>query len=198
LRQPLLVASLEISHYVNFMHLFTADGLEENMAAKKEIGRERETTNGDKWSRALAGVDRLLISAVLLVLSAFLINLLVREAFANYAKCNYLIVDRLEEDPFFCDGFDVKFLGTTIFTIPGLKVAMDPSLERIRSAAAWGVVFVFAGISLILAIFINNWKTIVKLIRLDKEEWKKFMAGVRIWLFLFVGFCLVFYFTVVR
>ena len=168
------------------------------MAANKGISRDLEKANGNKWARALYGVNRLIISGVLLVLAVFLVNLLVKETFAKYAKCNYLIVDRLGMDPFFCDGYKVKFLESTIFTIPGLKDAMDPSLERIRSAAAWGVVLLFACISLFLAMIINSLKTIVMLISFNKEEWKKFMAGVRIWLFLFVVFCTVFYFTSIK
>jgi hypothetical protein len=168
------------------------------MTANKEIGRDPGKANGNKWSRALYGVNRLIIIVLLLVLAAFLVNLLVKETFTKYANCNYLVVDRLGMDPFFCDGYDVKFLEATIFTLPGLKCAMDPSLERIRSAAAWGVVLLFACISLFLAIIINNWKTIVELMRFNKEEWKKFMAGLRIWLFLFVVICAIFYFTSIK
>jgi hypothetical protein len=168
------------------------------MAVKNETSRDLQKAEGNKWSRALYGVNRLLISGILLVLAAFLINLLVRDAFTKYANCNYLVVDRLGMDPFFCDGYDVKFLEATIFSLPGLKGAMDPSLERIRSAAAWGVVLLFACISLFLAIIINNWRTILELMRFNKEEWKKLMAGVRIWLFLFVVLCAVFYFTGIK
>jgi hypothetical protein len=178
------------------MRWLAADKWEENMSAKIKIGRANH-------GNLLPGILKvwilpIIISGVLLILAILLLNLIIKGAFAPYSNCNYLIVTKLGMDPFFCDGYTVKFLETTIFTLPGLKGAMDPSLERIRSAAAWSVVLFFACISLFLAIIINNLKTIVELIRLNKEEWKKFMAGVRIGLFIFVVFCAVFYFAVVK
>jgi hypothetical protein len=101
-------------------------------------------------------------------------------------------------DPFFCNGYDVKVFDATLFSIPGMKSAMDPTLERIRSAVAWGVILLFAFISLFLTIMIVNIKTVVGLLAFKKEEWKKFIAGIRVWLFLFVGICAIFYFTVVK
>jgi hypothetical protein len=63
---------------------------------------------------------------------------------------------------------------------------------------AGGVILFFAFISLCLTIIIENWKSIVRLICFNKEEWKKLLAGTRIWLFLFVVFCSIFYFAVIK
>jgi hypothetical protein len=101
-------------------------------------------------------------------------------------------------DPFFCNGYTVKFIETTIFTIPGLKDVIDPPLELIRLVIAWSVVLCFAFISLFLTIIIKNLKTVGKLISFNKDEWIKFMASVRVWLFLFVVFCTVFYFIGIK
>src|SRR4030042_1905092 len=168
------------------------------MTTKKEIGRDIQKVNGNKWSGILYVWNRLIISGILLVLAVFLVKLLVKGTFTKYSNCNFLIVDHLRMDPFFCNGYTVKFIETTIFTIPGLKDVMDPSLELIRSGIAWSVVIFFALISLFLAIIINNLKTIVRLISFNKEKWKKFMSGVRVWLFLFVVFCSVFYFISIQ
>ena len=143
-------------------------------------------------------LGEIFLSVVLLILAVFLFNLLVKETFTKYTNCTYLIVTRLGMDPFFCNGNAVKFFGTTIFTIPGLKGVMDPQLELIRSIIAWIVVSFFALISFCITIIIENLKSVVRLISFNKEEWKKFMASARIWLLLFVGFCSVFYFTVIK
>jgi hypothetical protein len=143
-------------------------------------------------------LGEIILSGVLLILAVFLFNLVVKETFTKYTNCTYLIVTRLGMDPFFCNGNTVKFFGTTIFTIPGLKGVMDPQLELVRSIIAWIVVIFLALISFCLTIIIENLKSLVRLISFNKEEWKKFMASTRIWLFLFVGFSSVFYFTVIK
>jgi hypothetical protein len=143
-------------------------------------------------------LGEIFLSGVLLILAVFLFNLLIKETFTKYTNCSYLIVTRLGMDPFFCNGNIVKFFGTTIFTIPGLKGVMDPQLELVRSIIAWIVVIFFALISFCLTIIIGNLKSVVRLISFNKEEWKKFIVSARIWLFLFVGFCFVFYFTVIK
>ena len=79
-----------------------------------------------------------------------------------------------------------------------MKDVLDPPLELVRSAAAWGVILLFAFFSLFLTIIIVNLKSVFRLITFNKEEWKKFIASTRIWLFLFVGICTIFYFTVVK
>ncbi len=134
----------------------------------------------------------------LLILAVFLFHLIITESFIKYTNCNYLIVNHLELDPFFCNGYTVKFMETTIFTIPGLKDVIDPQLEIVRLVTAWCVVLFFAFISLCLTIIINNLKTIGKLILCNKDEWIKFMTSVRIWLLLFVVFCTGFYFIGIK
>jgi hypothetical protein len=143
-------------------------------------------------------IGEIILSVVLLILAIFLFNLVVKESFTKYTNCTYLIVTRLGMDPFFCNGSTVKFLGTTIFTIQGLKGVMNPQLELVRTIIAWIVVVFFALISICLTIIIQNLKTVVRLISFNKEEWKRFMASARIWLFIFVVFCSVFYFTVIK
>jgi hypothetical protein len=172
---------------------------EENMAAKIKIGRDIQKTDGNSQPGILkVWILPILIIGILIVVAILLLPLIIKGAFARYANCNYLVVTRLGMDPFFCDGYEVKFFDATIFTIPGMKNVMDPPLELVRSAAAWGAIFLFASISLFLTVIITNWKTLVGLITFRKEEWIKFMTGAGVWLLLFVGFCFVFYFTAVR
>jgi hypothetical protein len=91
-----------------------------------------------------------------------------------------------------------KVFDATLFSIPGMKNVMDPPLEIARLAAAGIAILLFALISLFLTVIVVNYRTIVRLITFHMDEWKKFMAGARIWLLLFVGMCLVFYYAVVK
>ncbi len=164
-----------------------------------KIGRTNQMTDGNPRPGILrVWILPILIIGILVVLVIFLLPRIVKGAFVQYASCDYLIVAQLKMAPFFCDGFDVKVLGASVFTIPGMQSVMDPPLELVRSAAAWGVILLFAFVSLFLTLLIVNWKTVIGLITFRKEEWKRFMAGIRVWLFLFVGICTIFYFTVVR
>jgi hypothetical protein len=179
--------------------MIIGDRWEEIMTAKIKIGRNHQRTGGNHRPGILNGwVLPVIISGVLLMLAIFLVNLNIKGTFTQYANCNYVVVTQLKMDPFFCNGYDVKVFDATLFSIPGMKSAMDPTLERIRSAVAWGVILLFAFISLFLTIMIVNIKTVVGLLAFKKEEWKKFIAGIRVWLFLFVGICAIFYFTVVK
>jgi hypothetical protein len=172
---------------------------EENMAAKIKIGRDIQKADGNSQPRILkVWILPILIIGISIALAIILLPLIIKGAFTQYANCNYLVVTRLGMDPFFCNGYEVKVFDAPIFTIPGMKNVMDPPLELVRSAAAWGVIFLFASFSLFLTIIITNWKTVIGLITFRKEEWIKFMTGAGVWLLLFVGFCLVFYFNVVR
>jgi hypothetical protein len=169
------------------------------MTAKIKISRNNQKASGNIRPGILNDWIRpIIISGVLLILAIFLLNLIIKGAFTQYSNCKYLIVTRLGMDPFFCDGYDVKVFDATIFAIPGMKNVVDPPLELLRSAVAWSVIGLFALFSLFLTVIIVNWKTVVRLITFHKDEWKKFITGARIWLLLFVGFCLVFYFAVVK
>jgi succinate dehydrogenase hydrophobic anchor subunit len=175
------------------------DRWEETMTAKIKVGRNHQRVSGNPRPGILNGwILPIIISGVLLVLAIFLVNLNIQGAFTQYANCHYVVVTQLKMDPFFCNGYDVKVFDATIFSIPGMKSVMDPTLERIRLAVAWGVLLLFACISLFLTIIVVNIKTVIGLLTFNKEEWKKFLAGTRVWLFLFVGICAIFYLAVVK
>ncbi|KAF0107320.1 MAG: hypothetical protein FD146_1798 [Anaerolineaceae bacterium] len=128
------------------------------------------------WKRPI------IISGVLLVLAIILFNLVIKHTLERYLNCTYLVGTKLGL-PILC---------------AGLGPLMDPPLADLRLFMAWSVVIVFALLSLYLTIVINNWKSVVKILLLNKEEWKNFMASLRTWLLLFVLFCSLFYFTVIR
>jgi hypothetical protein len=144
------------------------------------------------WARPL------IVIAVLVVLAVLLFNIVIRQTFKPYTNCAYLLENRLSMPSFFCDGYDVTVFGATIFSIPGLGGVMNPPLEFVRKVVSWSVVLFFAFLSLYLTILINNFKTIVRLVTLRKEEWKKLVGSLRTWLLLFVSFSFLFYFFVIR
>ena len=128
----------------------------------------------------------------------FLFNIIINQTFTRYLNCDYLITTKLGMPSFFCEGHDVKVLGSTIFSLPGLNGVVNPPLKFIRLIISWSIILFFGFLSLYLTIIINNLKTVVKLLTFNKEEWKNLMSSIRIWLSIFVFFCLIFYFTVIR
>ncbi|MEW5940113.1 MAG: hypothetical protein AB1750_10650 [Chloroflexota bacterium] len=164
-----------------------------------KLTRTLKRLGGAVWSGILYVWNRpILVSVLLLTAAYFLFNIIIQQTFKPYMNCNYMIVTKLGMDSFFCNGYDVKVLGSTVFSIPGLNGVMNPPLELARTIIAWAVIVFFAFISVYLTIIINNFKSVIKIVTLNKEEWRRFMASVRIWLALFVGFCSVFYFTVIK
>src|SRR5258706_785077 len=144
------------------------------------------------WNRPL------LIGGILLIAALFLFNLIIQQTFKPYLNCGYLIGTRLNMPAFFFEGYDVQILGSRIFKIPGLRDVMDPPLEFVRQVISWSIVIFFAFLSAYLTYIINNLKSVVKLLTFNKEQWKSFMESMRIWLFIFVSLCFLFYFIVIR
>jgi hypothetical protein len=184
--------------------------LEENMAKNKKASTvvRKLLSQANRLLQLLfrkiwAGIGYIwkhpiIISAILLILAILLFDLLLKQTFVNHLKCTYLLDTRLGMPDFFCAGYDVKVLGSTIFKIPGLGEVIDPPLEFTRKVIIWSILIFFAFLSLYLTIIINNLKVVIKLLTFDKEEWKKFTASLRTWLLIFVSFCLLFYFAVMR
>ncbi len=155
---------------------------------------------GEKlWAGVLFVWKRpVIVSGILLILAVFLFNGIIKQTFKPYTNCSYLLGNKLGMPAFFCDGYTVSFLGSDIFTIPGLRSVMDPPLELARKIISWSVILFFGFSSLYLTIMINSFKAILKILTLNKEEWRRFMASARTWMLFFVAFCAIFYFTVVK
>jgi hypothetical protein len=150
------------------------------------------------WVRLKAGWGflwdhPLLLNAILVVVLALLLIPMVKETFRAYTNCDYLIRQKLSMPSEMCNGVDLL-----VYKSPGLKDVMDQPMETVRTVMMWGIILLFAGVSLYLTIIINNLKTIVKLITFNKAAWGAFMASMRIWLVIFVVFCALFYFNVTR
>ena len=169
------------------------------MAKKTKLAKNIRKIGGTIWAGVLYIWNRpVLVGGILLILAIFLFNLIIKQTFKPYTNCNYLLVSKLGMDSFFCDGHNVTAFGSTIFRIPGLRGVMDPPLEFVRTIISWSVILFFAFLSLYLTIMINNFKSVIKILTFNKEEWKRFMSSARTWLLIFVSFCSIFYFTVVK
>ncbi|GEM_PF-2303665 len=145
-----------------------------------------------------------ILTVILLAVGGLLAYLLITQTFARYMNCGYLITDKLGVDSRVCNGMSFSIPGTlltpkiTLFEFDGLAAWIDDDLEIIRKVVAWIILIFFALVSLYLTIVFNNLKAIVKILTLNKEEWKRFLRSLRTWLLIFSVFCLVFYFSVVR
>jgi hypothetical protein len=141
-----------------------------------------------------------IVVTILLVLSALLSRIIIKDSFKPYTNCRYLIVTKLSVSNAFCDGVTVRdpLFGKKLFEIPGLSSLMDKPLELLRKVAAWIIVTFFVFLSLFLTITINNFIRIIKILTFNKEEWKRFLASARTFLFILVAFCSIFYFTAIR
>jgi len=160
----------------------------------KRFGRQVWTGVLYVWNRPI------IVSGILLAVAAFLFYAIITQTFVKYTNCNYLIVTKLNMDSVFCKGITVTdpLFGKKLFDMPGLSSVIDKPLEFIRLVIAWSVVVFFAFLSLFLTILINNFTRVIKILTFNKEEWKRFMASARITLFIFVAFCSIFYFSVMR
>jgi hypothetical protein len=144
------------------------------------------------WAGIRSIWDRpLIVGALLLIAAVFLFNLIVQQTFKPYTNCAYLIVTKLGMSSLLCDGIPFP-------KIAGLSAVMDPPLELVRKLIAWSVVILFACLSAYLTYILNNLKAVIKLLTFNKEQWKSFMASLRTWLLIFVCFCLLFYYFVMR
>ena len=151
------------------------------------------------WSGVLFVWNRtILVVGLLSVAAYFLFTPILAQAFKPYATCDYLILNQLGVDPMFCNGHMVRMLGVPVFTVPALRTVLDPQLEAIRSAAAWGVVISLAVVSLLLTSLVNNFKAVLRILTFNKEEWGRLLASARTWLLIFVALGAVFYFIVMR
>jgi hypothetical protein len=171
------------------------------MAKSTKLTKQIQRLGGKIWAGVLYIWNRpVIVSGILLALTVLLFNIIIKQTFKPYTNCGYLLGNKLGMPSFFCDGYTVRdpVFNSEIFTIPGLRGAMDPPLEFARTIISWTVVLFFAFVSVYLTIMVNNFKSVIRLVTFNKEEWKRFMSSLRVWFLFFVTFCAIFYFTVIK
>lgn len=129
---------------------------------------------------------------ILLVVGVFLFNMIIDEAFKQYANCYYL-VDQLPFKPrVICDGVNLL-----VFKLDGVNSTLNPLMEQARITLIWSVIAFFTITSLLLTILVNNFEFIIGILTFRKYEWMQLIAGTRIWLVFMVILGLVFYYFVI-
>ena len=142
------------------------------------------------WNRPL------IASIILLIAAAFLFRLITSQAFIQYFNCKYLLVDRLGADELLCKGVHFNPLPGIEFDINGLNSYINPPLEWIRRGITWLIIFFFVIASLFLAKITEIFRSLVKLLAFNKEEWGRLLTNLKTLLFIFACLCILFYFTV--
>ncbi len=134
-----------------------------------------------------------ILSGMLLALSGFLAYKIVTQVFASYWTCHHLLVVKQGFPDVLCSGIDIDTILFGRFHVGALNI-IDKPLEIVRKMIVWTVVVFFALVSLFLTLLINNFKTVVRILVLDKEEWRRFMTSFQTWLLIFVSFCSIFFY----
>ena len=181
---------------------------------RKTAARDRQAKSGFFGSIGKALVflweHPLIITVILLALAGYLLKEVTARTFAEVMNCDYLLVSRLAWPAVVCDGFTlelpglvrnavVSFLGEASlkglpFVLPGLSSVIDPPLEFFRQVIVWGAVILSALLSFFLTILLSKARAVIRLILLNREEWRTFLFGLRTWAFLFLLLCGGFYY----
>jgi len=138
-----------------------------------------------KKNKLLAGVHYVwnrpaILVPIMLIPAYFLFNWIRVEALENIFKCNYVLRD--------------FFLGGAICTLGGGPI--NSVLGKARDITVWTILVFFSFLSILLTQIINKFKVIVRLVTLDREEWKRFGSTLVTFLLIFVVSCTLFYFKV--
>ncbi len=134
-----------------------------------------------------------ILSVILLIGAVFLAHELIAQAFADYWTCHQLFVVKRGFPEVFCTGIDIDTILFGRFTV-GAVSFIDGPLEFARKIIVWTILVVFALVSLYLTLIVNNLKAVLRILVLNKEEWRRLVASIRTWLLIFVSFCLTFFY----
>lgn len=182
--------------------------------AKKTAARERRSKSGffgSLWKGlVILWQHPLIITLVLLGLAGYLFREVITQTFASVMNCDYLLVTKLAWPAVVCDGFTlelpgwvkdplVSFLGKGAldglpFKLPGLSAVIDTPLEILRKILVWGAVVLSALLSFFLTMMASKLRSVIRLILLNREEWRNFLFGLRTWAFFFLLICGAFYY----
>jgi hypothetical protein len=149
----------------------------------------------------------LALAIVLLILAAYLINLLVTKTFKPYFNCAYLAGPNFTQ---LCTGLNISgvhilgpidFLGVHIPSVnigpfhilDPLDPTVNPALETARRFITWDIIIILAIISMVLAFIISKISGLIRLL-LNPEGRRKILTQISIYLFIFIILCSLFYF----
>jgi hypothetical protein len=177
-------------------------------------GPQKNTSNSSTMRRSFLEISRryrngilLGLAIVLLVLAAYLINLLVEKTFKPYFNCAYLAGPNFTQ---LCTGLDINgmhilgpidFLGVHIPSVnigpfhilDPLDPTVNPALETARRFITWDIIIILAIISLVLAFIVSKISGFIRLL-MYPEGRRKILTQISIYLFIFIILCSLFYF----
>jgi hypothetical protein len=139
-------------------------------------------------------IARIILVVVLLAVVIGLSYLHINGTYKPIMNCRGVVVRGLKAPGWVCDGFSV--LG---FRIPGPASGINGPLEWLRKVTVWTILAFFVIASLIATILYNIIvKPIIRLIRRDPEEWRKFLENLRTWCLILAVFLLLFLISVYK
>lgn len=132
----------------------------------------------------------LLLSCIILTPIFCLISYwMFKNLWSDIFNCNYLITKKLGAPKEISEGIHIDFLG---IHIPGLGSLLNPVLEFIRKLSIVIILFFIGVLSFICNFIFTKFKLIIKLVTFDKEQWRRFLSGYRVFLLTFVCLCTMF------
>jgi hypothetical protein len=133
-----------------------------------------------------------IVTAVLLIVAAVILNLVIAQTFGSFFTCRSLIGGI--GMGFLCETNDFLFIHIPDSTSPA---GMDPKLELLRLGLTWIIVAVFAFVSVILTFIARKFIAFAETLATEAGR-KRALTTLSIWLLFFAIFCSLFYFNVVK
>ncbi len=114
-------------------------------------------------------------------------------AFADAFSCRSLIVDRYDVDGAVCEGaigtggrvgdvLDMVGVDADDTLVPGLESLIDGPLGVVRQVTIGVYLVLVLGVAAVATFVIRNLGRLIRLIRLDPEEWDRFASALRTYL----------------
>lgn len=151
------------------------------------------------------------VNTMLLIVAVGLSFWMVRSAFTEQFRCNYLIVDQVSAPEFMCAGADLgrvsgvrsavdsvsDFLGLggddsgsaagDSLVIPGLAALIDGPLDLIRRLSVIAGLLLLATFSAVATWIVGHLRFVVRLLRGDRQAWQLLASITRTFLTIFVA-----------
>jgi hypothetical protein len=123
------------------------------------------------------------------------------EAFRDDFTCRALIIERYDMPEAVCEGaigtegivgdaLDLMGADTGDNLVPGLEAVIDPPLRVVRKLSIVAYLGFLVVLSVVMTVIVANARRLVRLLRLDRQEWMRLMLGMRLYLAVLLGLSL--------
>ena len=155
--------------------------------------------------------NTLRFNLVMFGLAAVLSMWMIRSAFSDQFRCDYLIVDKVSAPEFMCTGADLgeatgvasvvddvgDFLGLgeddsgsvvgDALTIPGLASLIDGPLTVVRRIGVIAGLLLLVAFSALATWILRHLQHVVRLLRFDRQAWRQTAATARTFISIFMA-----------